>query len=331
MSKCQNQKAPSETAVPWCCAHHFYLESPILLASFTRSQSIMNEKQDGPLPPPRRNLTMELENYSRQIKALNQKGNPALYQDEINFCKGEIMIRLDHFTHATGTTYEKYGDVGREEKKTAIRIFESFQGHSWKQKFGWTGQTKSSVRPLLKTYEAEAGLFDGVNASRLSGNAYILNGFELTNNGCEGNIPDRLSELRFLKNFDVNYNNLSGHIPSDLGDCERLEFINAAGNQLCGELQEDLLSKFQTLRTLDLSFNKMEGTLPDAFGTLSKMQELNLAGNSFTGVLPESMSALTNLRQLKLYSNQFTGDLPDYLSRMDKMLELNLSQNRYVA
>jgi Leucine-rich repeat (LRR) protein len=135
--------------------------------------------------------------------------------------------------------------------------------------------------------------------------------------------------LSFLKTFNVNYNNLTGPIPSDLGDCERLEFIHASGNQLCGELQEDFLIKFQTLRILDLSFNQMEGTLPDAFATLSKMQELNLAGNSFTGVLPESMSALTNLRQLKLYSNQLSGDIPDYLSRMDKMLDLNLSQNRY--
>lgn len=289
----------------------------------------MSEKKD-PLPPPRRNLIMEIESYSRQIKALNKKSNKSMHQDEINLYKGEIMVRMDYYTHGTGTSYEKYGDVSREEKKVAIKLFESFGGHSWKNKFGWIGQSKTSVRPLLKTYEAEAGLYDGVNASRLSGTSYILNGFELTNNGCEGNIPDKMSDLNFLKNFDVNYNNLTGTIPSDLGNCERLEFINASGNLLSGELREDFLSKFQTLRTLDLSFNKMEGTLPDAFGTLSKMQDLNLAGNSFTGVLPESMSALTNLRQLKLYSNELSGDLPLYLSRMDKMLELNLSQNRYI-
>lgn len=288
----------------------------------------MNAKQDGPLPPPSGHLIMEIENYNRQIKALQKKGNQSLLQDEINFCKGEIVIRLDHYTHATGSSYEKYGDVGRDEKKAAVRIFESFQGHSWKQNFGWTGQTKSSVRPLIKPYEAEAGLCDGVSASRLSGNSFILNGFSLTNNGCEGSIPDKLSDLSFLKTFDVNYNNLSGTIPSDLGDCERLEFINASGNLLSGEIKENFLTKFQTLRILDLSFNKMEGTLPDAFSSLSKMQDLNLAGNSFTGVLPESISALTNLRQLKLYSNQFSGDIPLYLSRMDKMLEVNLSQNR---
>ena len=273
---------------------------------------------------------MEIESYSRQMKALSQRSNKSALQDEINFCRGEIMVRMDHYTHGTGSTYEKYGDVSREEKKVAIKVFESFGGHSWKEKFGWTGQSKTSVRPALKAYEAEAGLFDGINASRLSGTSYILNGFELTNNGCEGNIPDKMSDLSFLKNFNVNYNNLNGPIPSDLGNCERLEFINASGNLLCGELREDFLSNFQTLRTLDLSFNKMEGTLPDAFGTLSKMQDLNLAGNSFSGVLPESMSVLTNLRQLKLYSNELTGDLPVYLSRMDKLLELNLSQNKYV-
>jgi hypothetical protein len=49
----------------------------------------------------------------------------------------------------------------------AIKVFEQFGGHSWKKKFGWTGQTKSSVRPLVKTYEAEAGLYDGVQTSRL--------------------------------------------------------------------------------------------------------------------------------------------------------------------
>jgi len=270
---------------------------------------------------------MEIESYNRQIKTLSQKGKTA-YQDEINFCKGEIMIRLDHYIHGTGNTYDKYGDISRAEKKIAIKLFESFQGHSWKQKFGWTGQTKSSVRPLVKTYEAEAGLFDGLNASKLAANSYILNGFELTNNGCEGRIPSGMGGLNFLKNLDVNYNNLTGPIPSDLGDCERLEFINASGNLLSGELDGDFLSRFQTLRILDLSFNKLEGTLPDAFSTLSKIQDLNLAGNSFTGVLPPSMSALTNLRQLKLYSNQLSGDLPTYLSRMDKMLELNLSQNR---
>jgi hypothetical protein len=273
---------------------------------------------------------MEMESYTRQIKAFTQKGKQ-MYQDEINFCKGEILIRLDHYVHATGGPYDKYADVGRDEKKAAIKIFESFQGHSWKQKFGWVGQAKTSVRPLVKTYEAEAGLCDGVNASRLGANAYILSGFELTNNGCEGSIPEGMKDLTFLKSFDVNYNNLTGTIPSDMADCERLEFINASGNQLCGALQEDFLSRFQTLRTLDLSFNKLEGTLPDAFGGLTKLQELNLAGNSFTGVLPESMSVLTNLRQLKLYSNQLSGDLPKYLSRMDKMLELNLSQNRSVS
>ena len=287
----------------------------------------MSENKEGPLPPPSRHLIMEIESYQRMIKKLKQKKNEA-YLDEINFCKGEIVLRMDLYEHATGKQYDKYADIGGEEKVMATKVFESFQGHSWKQKFGWVGQPKSAVRPLVKTYEAEAGLFDGVDTSRLNADNSVLNGFELTNMGCEGKIPYNMSKLNFLKKFDVNYNNLTGPIPIDLADCERLEFMNASGNLLTGELRESFLSRFQTLRTLDFSFNKLEGDLPDAFGTLSKLQDLNLAGNSFSGILPKSMSTLTNLRNLKLYSNQFVGDIPIYLSRMDKLLELNLSQNR---
>jgi hypothetical protein len=51
----------------------FLLQLPHSLTYLhTHSLGDMNEKQDGPLPPPRRLLMMELESYHRQIKALHQ-------------------------------------------------------------------------------------------------------------------------------------------------------------------------------------------------------------------------------------------------------------------
>jgi hypothetical protein len=268
---------------------------------------------------------MEIESFHRKIAYLLMKGDTMEARAEADVCRAEVVLRVDQYRVSSGMMYEKISDVIRSDKNALIRIYGDLLGHSWKNKFGWIGQAKTAVKPEIAMFDCEAVLYDGVACSQGT-----VTGIELTNNGCEGALSDKVGDLQNLTTMFLDSNNIFGKIPLGLGRLEKLEYLNLAGNNLEGRLDERCITKLTTLRILDLSFNDMSGELPDCFDSVTKLQDLNLSGNSFHGRLPNTMASLVNLRNLKLYSNDFSGDMPRWLSGMTNLLTLNLSKNRCV-
>ena len=282
------------------------------------------KKLEAPPPVSTRLLKMEIESFHRRIAALLLMGDAMDAREEASVCRAEIVLRMDQYRLASGMIYERITDVIKRDKMALARFFLDLQGHGWKNKFGWIGQAKTAVKPEIAMFDAEGQLFDGVQTSENT-----VTGIELTNNGCEGELSDRIGDMACLKTLYLDINNIHGTLPHGLARLGLLEFLNMSGNTLSGELEERAITKLTTLRILDLSFNSMSGELPDCFDCITKLQELNLAGNSFRGILPHSMGSLVNLRHLKLYSNDFCGELPLWLGGMTNLLTLNLSKNRY--
>lgn len=287
------------------------------------SKSKKKKKLEAPAPVSTRLLKMEIESFHRKIAYLLMKGDTIEARAEVDVCRAEVVLRVDQYRVSSGMMYEKISDVNRTDKNALIRIYGDLLGHSWKNKFGWIGQAKTAIKPEIAMFDAEAVLFDGISCSQST-----VTGIELTNNGCEGVLSDKIGDLQNLTTIYLDSNNLFGKIPHGLGRLEKLEFLNLAGNNLEGRLDDRCITKLTTLRILDLSFNDMGGELPDCFDNITKLQDLNLAGNHFCGRLPNTMASLVNLRNLKLYSNDFNGDLPMWLGGMTNLLTLNLSKNR---
>jgi Leucine-rich repeat (LRR) protein len=273
-----------------------------------------------PAPIPCRVLSMEIESYHRKIAEIENKN---FAREDLAIYRAEILLRIDLYRLSSGEAYERIADVAKGDKSAAIKLFHDLNGHGWKDKFGWIGQSKTTVRPEIPMFEAEGGLFDGIQSSERR-----ISGITLTNNGCEGQLSDRIGDFAALNTLYLDCNNIEGKIPRGLGRLELLEYFNLSGNQLVGELDQRSLTKLTTLRILNLSFNGLSGELPDCFDSITKLQELNLSGNKFHGPLPNSMSTCVNIRHLQLYSNQFSGRVPDWLSNLTNLVSINLSQNQ---
>ncbi len=281
------------------------------------------KKYQTPNPPSKKLLTMEIECFTRRIKELEKKKGKL---EDIQVCKAEIIMRLDLFRQATGVPYENLIDIPMTEKVSLSRLFEEFHGHSWKRKFGWIGQPKSSTRPAIRVFEAEAALYDGVKVED-----YHVTNLEFVSADCEGHLPETITNFHQVKSVDFHMNNINGHLPRSFSRMEALEFLNMGVNRISGEIEWDCFGSNASVRMIDLSFNCLGGSLPNSFELNIKIQELNLAGNQFEGELPSSMSYLVNLRVLKLYSNKFRGRIPSWISTFERLIEVNLSQNQFTS
>jgi hypothetical protein len=276
-----------------------------------------------PAPVPCKLLSMEIESYYRQIHEIESKGQAAYHEEDLTIYKAEISLRIDLYRLSSGNAYERIADVARGDKAAAVKLFQDLGGDGWKDKFGWIGQNKTTVRPEIPMFDAEASLFDGIQSSERR-----ISGIVLTNNGCEGHLTDRIGDFAALNTLYLDSNNIEGKIPRGIGRLELLEYCNLSGNRFVGELDEKSLTKLTTLRILNLSSNGLTGELPDCFDSITKLQELNLSGNKFRGLLPNSMSTCVNLRHLQLYSNQFYGAVPEWLRNFAHLITINLSQNK---
>ena len=275
-----------------------------------------------PLPPPPRQLAMEIERYQRRMK------EPGLKQSEMNQLHIDVVQRTEHYHLATGEGYKKIVDVKLTEKNAVKDLFLTLRGHSWSRKFGWIGQNKTLTKPEIKVFEAAVPLYDGISVSLLANGINSVYGVDLGGYGCCGNLTSKISDLQQCQTLFMELNEISGPLPNSIGELVNLEYLNLSGNNLEGPLQRRMILNFVKLRQFDLSFNSLSGSIPDAFQNVTKLAELNLSGNNFSGTFPPSISCLLNLKILKIYSNNLEDELPVWMNQLTHLTDLNLSRNR---
>mmetsp|Transcript_21982 Transcript_21982/g.51758 ORF Transcript_21982/g.51758 Transcript_21982/m.51758 type:complete len:919 (-) Transcript_21982:101-2857(-) len=153
----------------------------------------------------------------------------------------------------------------------------------------------------------------------------------LTGNALRGTIPDGffdfLTELRILQ---LNRNELSGALPEDISNSFRLQFLSIAenrdvngdfgfvgplpdslgdlvnlrefecqGNQIGGELPEDMGQFLVNLEILDISNNQLSGNIPGSFASMTSLTEFFLDGNNFETAWPENICNISTLSIIK--------------------------------
>ncbi|KAK2377437.1 receptor protein [Trifolium repens] len=111
---------------------------------------------------------------------------------------------------------------------------------------------------------------------------------DLSNNMFEGEIPQLIGDLKFLKGLNLSNNGITGTIPPSLSYLRNLEWLDLSRNQLRGEIPT-ALTKLNFLSVLNLSQNHLEGMIPkgqqfDTFGNDS------YDGNTMLCGLPLSKS-----------------------------------------
>lgn len=84
-----------------------------------------------------------------------------------------------------------------------------------------------------------------------------------------------LGHLRHLQALDLDNNTLHGKIPA-LANCSNLKWLSMDGNQVTGEIHEDLPSRLELLR---LSANNLTGTVPASLGNITTLMEFSCAMN----------------------------------------------------
>ena len=114
---------------------------------------------------------------------------------------------------------------------------------------------------------------------------------DLSSNQFQGEIPDALGRLKFLRLLNLSHNRLTGHIPT-LGNLSALEALDLSSNKLTDEIPMQL-TLLTFLAMLNLSQNYLIGPIPqgkqfNTFGNESYDGNLGFCGS------PLSIKCSTN-------------------------------------
>ncbi|GKD20350.1 leucine-rich repeat-containing protein [Tanacetum coccineum] len=126
---------------------------------------------------------------------------------------------------------------------------------------------------------------------------------DLSNNYFDGEIPNIIGNLSFLKVLNLSHNHLNSPIPYSLGNLSEIESLDLSWNQLTGEIPESLAG-IKGLEVLRLSHNRLVGRIPD--GRSQKHLKNSFEGNvGLCGYpLPKKCSEHTHKPQLEAREDQ---------------------------
>jgi hypothetical protein len=179
--------------------------------------------------------------------------------------------------------------------------------------------------------------------------ALVLEEINLAGNALTGSIPDCLGGMQSsflnLRVLNLARNRFSGSFPASILALPSIRVVNAANNQLTGQVptlraaqtlnlaQNQALKQNQqthsatSLEVLILSGNLISGTIPSAMGDFMNMKELNLSNNRLSGTIPAALAQMQALERCLLDSNALEGAVPEDLTRLRNLRTLNLSSN----
>ncbi|KAK2414560.1 receptor protein [Trifolium repens] len=174
---------------------------------------------------------------------------------------------------------------------------------------------------------AITGIMLSNNISSFFPNLYGLN---MSGNAICGSIQPSL--LSSLNELDLSGNQLSGQIPQNIsGYGSRLTFLSFSNNKLHGPLPL-MLSMFSSLVSLFVDGNSLSGSIPSNFFNSSEIIEnLDISDNNFIGKIPSQMRNSISLFELSMSNNHFEGSVPSELTKLEYLTYLDLSRNKLVG
>ncbi|XP_049361159.1 probable LRR receptor-like serine/threonine-protein kinase At3g47570 [Solanum verrucosum] len=153
----------------------------------------------------------------------------------------------------------------------------------------------------------------------------------------KGTIPHDFGNLTFLVSLDLSGNNLHGNLTEEMACLRQLKFLNLSFNNFRGELENldltfnslvgQIPKEIANLRYLSLYGNNLIGTIPPALSNASRLEILNLSVNLLQGNIPEEIGNLHNLNLLSMEHNQLTGSIPFTIFNISRIKVVSFAIN----
>ena len=124
----------------------------------------------------------------------------------------------------------------------------------------------------------------------------IFTTIDLLSNKFQGEIPEVLARLKFLRLLNLSYNCLTGHIPQSFANLSSLESLDLSSNRLMGEIPMQLTS-LTFLAVLNLSQNNLTRPIPQG-KQFATFQNDSYYGNLGLCGLPLSIKCSSNASPL---------------------------------
>ncbi|PPS00863.1 hypothetical protein GOBAR_AA19796 [Gossypium barbadense] len=177
-------------------------------------------------------------------------------------------------------------------------------------------------------------------------NISILDQLDINSNGFCGPVPENLGKLQNLTLLAIDYNHLGSgkdgdldfvssltncsglkRVPLTLKNCKDMSKLYISGNELHGDLSNQLIGSFEKLITLNLSHNSFTGVFPSDIVNSKDLVELYVNNNNFIGGIPSQIGEISGLRFLHMQGNHFNGSIPLSFCLLRATESLDLSAN----
>ncbi|KAG2297930.1 hypothetical protein Bca52824_034402 [Brassica carinata] len=160
-------------------------------------------------------------------------------------------------------------------------------------------------------------------------NSTELKLIRLESNRFSGEFPSGFKKCALLQHLFLRGNELTGNIPEDLFHLHSLSLLEIQENGLSGSLTPVLGGNLSSLVHLDISWNRFSGEIPDVFNKFPKLEYLMAKSNRFTGGIPKSLANSKTLRSLNLGNNSLSGPLYLNCTVMTNLASLDLVSNKF--
>ncbi|KAI4331898.1 hypothetical protein L6164_016846 [Bauhinia variegata] len=160
------------------------------------------------------------------------------------------------------------------------------------------------------------------------GNLKNLTWLYLGSSHLRGEIPESIYEMRALETLDLSRNKISGELSSSISKLESLHKIELFSNNLTGQIPAQL-ANLTRLREIDISKNQMWGRLPEEIGNMKNLVVFQLYENNFSGEIPPGFGDMEHLVGFSVYRNIFTGIIPGNLGRFSPLESIDISENQF--
>ncbi|CAA6670466.1 unnamed protein product [Spirodela intermedia] len=110
-------------------------------------------------------------------------------------------------------------------------------------------------------------------------NLYLLVGMDLSSNHLEGEIPQKIGNLKSLKSLNLSYNRLTGLIPRTLSLLTSIESLDLSHNELEGPIPSEL-QELSSLEIFSVAYNRLKGCTPPLKGQFHTFDNSSYEGNA---------------------------------------------------
>jgi len=213
-----------------------------------------------------------------------------------------ILIQMVNYSFVIGDIIN-VPVISQSERQALLELYKNTNGDNWLNRSNWKND-----------YGTECSWY-GVYCSETGGEVIKI---KMTSNRLSGKLPDKLTNLKYLKELDLSDNSISGtiHMIAELKD---LQILKLSKNLFFDEIPSALLNH-QKIEEIHLGSNKLFNNIPDVINTESNLRIFNIALNRISGNIPDHISNFSKLNQLRINGNTVKGEIPRSILLMSSLL-----------